>query len=189
MVTTINYQHKKFNMKNEQEEYQHKKFATSKRKITEMEKEQETITAESILQQAQKDIITDLPQIKRKQIKPLFRPWEDKDEECNANKRPKSCPPTEVAISNTTNVLPQPSNLKRRRNTVGALMKRRQQQEQNALQWMRQQQYIAYQQQQQQYHSVIMEQSMRNSTYLQYLQLLAQQQRQQQQLFVFGQQH
>ncbi|XP_061397595.1 transcriptional regulator ovo-like [Musca vetustissima] len=186
MATNTDYQHKKFAKKTE-EEYQHKKFATSKRKFNEIEKEEVTITAEDILQQAQKEMSTDLPQIKRKQTKPLFRPWEDKEESegPTTTKRPKSCPPTEEVPS----IMTQQSNLKLRRNTVGAIMRRRQQHhQQQAVQWMRQQQYIAYQQEQH-YQAAIMEQSMRNSSYLAYLQQLALQQRQQQQLFVFGQQH
>ncbi|XP_005175193.1 putative transcriptional regulator cudA [Musca domestica] len=182
MASITNYQHKKFSVKTE--EYQHKKFDSTKRKLNEIEKEELTITADFILQQAQKEKNTDLPQIKRKQTKALFRPWEDKEGSNinNVTKRPHSCPPTEVA--------PQESNSKRRRNTGSALMRRRQQlKQQQAEQWLRQQQYIAYHQQQQQYNAAVMEQTMRNSVYLAYLQQLAQQQRQQQQLFVFGLQH
>ncbi|XP_061397601.1 ras-interacting protein RIP3-like [Musca vetustissima] len=189
MTTSNDYQHKKFNKNKVEDGYQHKKFATSKRKFNEIEKEEVPITVEDILQQAQKDISTDLPQIKRKQTTTLFRPWEDKEESCatTITKRPKSCPPTEeVSKINTS----QQSNPKVRRNTVGATMRRRQQQHhQQAVQWRRHQQYIAYQQQQQQYHAAIMEQSMRNSNYLAYLQQLALQKSRQQQLFVFGQQH
>lgn len=182
MATIENYQHKKFNLRIQ--EYQHKKFASTKRKFNEIEKEEEvTLTADIILQQAQKDMTTELPQIKRKQTKPLFRPWEDKEGKSPA-KRPSSCPPSEVVSTHTSNMLAQESNPKRRRNTVGALMKRRQQQQQ-AEQRMRHQQYIAYHQQQQ-YNAAIMEQSMRNSIYLTYLQQLTRQQIQQQQLFVFG---
>uniref|UniRef100_A0A1I8N731 Uncharacterized protein n=1 Tax=Musca domestica TaxID=7370 RepID=A0A1I8N731_MUSDO len=181
MSAITNYQHKKFNVRTQ--EYHHKKFTSIKRKFDEIEKEEITLTADIILQQANKDITTELPQIKRKQTKPLFRPWEDKEEKSPV-KRPSSCPPTEMVSSKTSNMLAQDSNPKRRRNTVGALMRRRQQQQQ-AEQRMRHQQYIAYQQQQQ-YNAAVMEQSMRNSVYLAYLQLARQQQSQQQQLFVFG---
>ncbi|XP_019891642.1 protein Mabiki-like isoform X2 [Musca domestica] len=190
------YQHKKFNLKAE-EEYSHKKFAGAqqmKRKRENIEdKENIIITADLILEKAQREAPLPEPPIKRKQIKPLFRPWEI--ESSKDNNKINTTPVSNILNPITPNILPYHPNMvrhhnsankprtekeqeRRNRNTLACLLNRRRKQQE---QQMLQQQYILHQQQ----HVAMMEQSLRSALYLRHLQQLAWQR--QQQLFVFGQ--
>ncbi|XP_073821191.1 uncharacterized protein isoform X2 [Musca autumnalis] len=200
------YQHKKFNTMSG--DYAHKKFAGAlpkkrKREDTEdkeninptmEDKENVVITANMILEKAKREMATAEPPIKRKQVKPLFRPWEIETKKNNVNTKP-TIPTSTILNPISVNILPYHPNMvrhhptnankqrsekeqeRRNRNTVACLLnRRRKQQEQQILQ----QHYVLQQQQQ----AAMMEQSVRSALYLRHLQQLAWQR--QQQLFVFG---
>ncbi|XP_075154191.1 protein Mabiki-like [Haematobia irritans] len=196
MAYTCEYQHKKFQMK--AQEYSHKKFGAhmKKRKLSDMEDKENIVTAQSILENAQKEKATDYQEPKRKQMKSLFRPWEDKQETINIQNNSKKSaisPSYSVLTDIPSNVLTYHPNMvrqhntkprtakdqqRRNRNTVACLMSRRKKQIEEMVM---QQQYVAYQQQQ----AAVMEQSLRAAMYLRHLQQMALQR--QHQLFVFGQ--
>uniref|UniRef100_A0A1I8PX34 Uncharacterized protein n=1 Tax=Stomoxys calcitrans TaxID=35570 RepID=A0A1I8PX34_STOCA len=187
------YQHKKFQFK--AEDYKHKKFGVRMKKRTykAMEDKENQMTIENILKTAlQCD--SQEPPAKRKPTKPLFRPWEHKNEIRTLKSRTETAVSSPVLSEIPINVfnyhpnmvrqhvvkpLSEKEQLRLNRKILVSLTNRRNQQ---TKQQMLQQQYLTYQQQ----HVSVMQQSVRAASLLRHLQEMALQR--QQQLLVFGQQ-
>lgn len=101
MAFANSYEHKKFDLKTH--EYKHKKFGvlSNKRKYEEEKENLQHITAQlTILERGANETQQQLSPAKRRQTKPLFRPWLEQHE-----KKPATTITPKVLAALNTNVL------------------------------------------------------------------------------------
>ncbi|XP_065356481.1 uncharacterized protein LOC135950885 [Calliphora vicina] len=187
MSPANSYEHKKFDLKTQQ--YKHKKFGvlSNKRKYYEEEKENlQPITAQTILDRGAKETQQQLLPAKRRQTKPLFRPWLEE-----AEMKPACRTTSKVLTPLNTNILShhqgphkntkklsESKQQRRKRNNLASPSNQSNKLEE---QLFYQQQYAAYQQ----YQALVIQQNIKTALYLKHLHQLNLQR--QGQLFVFGQ--